>query len=98
MSRRRHEFPELPIGNGRAIDPELADGDAVDRRFLGIVLLRPHSERAARNPDHVGGLDALRLGQITRHPKARLGFRPRVLAHVPMLRADATRSSWTVVQ
>src|SRR4029078_11249079 len=88
---------ELEVGERRAIDPEIADGDAVNRRFLGIMLVGAHAECTAGNPDHVSGLDALRFNQIARHPKARLGFHPRVLAHGLMLRAETIQTSWTVV-
>src|SRR6185437_10868897 len=98
MSGRLRKLPELPVGDRRAVDPEFADSDAVDRCFLRIVPIRPHAERAAGNPDHVSGIDVLRPGQIARHSKTRLGVRPRVLTHTPMLRAATIQSSWTVVQ
>ena len=47
VPRRLHERPELAIGDRRAIDPEIAGGDAMNRRFLRIVLVRSHAERAA---------------------------------------------------
>ena len=98
MSGRLHKFPQLLVGDRRAIDPEFADGDTVRRCFFRIVLVRSHAERAAGNPDHVSGVDARCLGHIARHAKARLGVRPRVLAHAPMLRGATIQSSWTVVQ
>ena len=47
------ELLELPVGHRRAVDPEAVDGDAMDRRFFGIMLIGSHAERAAGNPDHV---------------------------------------------
>src|SRR4249920_1329363 len=98
MPGRAHKFPELAIGDRCAIDPEFANGDAMYRRFFRIVLVRSHAERAAGNPDHVSGVDARRLGHLARHAEARLGFRPRVLAHMVMLRVSEAQSSWTEVQ
>ena len=46
------EFLELPVGHRLAVHPEAVDGDAMGRRFFGIVPVRAHAERAARNPDH----------------------------------------------
>ncbi len=46
------EVAELPVGDRRAVDPESIDGDAVDRRLLGIVPVRAHPERATGNPGH----------------------------------------------
>ena len=54
MSGGPDEFLELPIGYRRAVDKKAIHGDAVDRRFLGIMFIRSHAEVAARNPDHVG--------------------------------------------
>src|SRR5262249_596493 len=48
-----HEFFELPVGYRGAVDPKAVDADTVDRRFLGIMLIRAHTERAAGYPNHV---------------------------------------------
>ena len=42
------EFFELPVGHRGTVDPEAIEANTVDRRFLGIMLLRAHAERAAR--------------------------------------------------
>ena len=47
------EFFELPVGDRGAVDPKTADRDPVDRRFFRIMLIRPHAERAAVDPNHV---------------------------------------------
>ncbi len=52
------EVPELAVGDRRAVDPERIDADAMDRRLLGIMLVRPHAERAAGNPDHAAVVPA----------------------------------------
>ena len=44
---------ELPVCDRRAVNPKAIDGDAVNRRFLRIVLVGAHAERAAGDPDHV---------------------------------------------
>ena len=46
---------ELPVRHRRAVDPEAVHRHAVDRRFLGIMIVGAHAERAAGNPDHVVG-------------------------------------------
>src|SRR3954447_19008544 len=50
---RFDELPELAVCDRGPVDPEPVDRDTVDRGFLGIMLVRPHAERAARNHDHV---------------------------------------------
>src|SRR4029078_1510821 len=94
---RLNERPELAIGDRRAVDQEISDGDAMHRRFFWIVLVRSHAERTAGNPDHVSGIDACRRRYFV-HARARLAFHPCVLAHAPMLCARAAQASWTVVQ
>ena len=47
-----YEFLELPVRHGIAVDPEAIDGDTMRRRFLRIMPVRSHAERAAGNPDH----------------------------------------------
>jgi hypothetical protein len=47
------EFFELPVGDWGAVDPKAADADAADRRFLGIMPIGAHAERAAGYPNHV---------------------------------------------
>ena len=53
VTRRVDEFLELPVCHRMAIDPEPVDRHAMDRRFLRIVLVGAHAERAAGDPDHV---------------------------------------------
>src|SRR4029078_4636655 len=47
-----YELPELPVRHWSCIDPERTYVYAMDRRLLGIVLVRPHAERAAGDVDH----------------------------------------------
>ena len=54
VAGRVDEFLELPVGHRRAVDPEAVDRDAMNRRFLRIVLVRSHAERAAGNEHHAG--------------------------------------------
>ena len=60
MAGRADELAELPVRHRCAVYPEAIDGDAVNRRFLRIVPVGPHPERAACNPDHaaIGWLGA----------------------------------------
>jgi hypothetical protein len=44
---------EAFIRHGQPIDPKPINGDAVDGSFLWIVLVRAHSKRATRHPDHI---------------------------------------------
>ena len=37
VAGRAHEFLELPVGHRRAVDPEVAYDDAVDRGFFRVV-------------------------------------------------------------
>ena len=53
VAGRPHEILELPVRHGRAVDPEFFHRDAMDRRFLRIVPVRSHAERAAGNEEHV---------------------------------------------
>ena len=50
---RADELLELPVRHRSAVDPEAVDRDAMDRRFLRIMPVRAHAERAALDPDHV---------------------------------------------
>ena len=59
VTRRVDEFLELPVRHRMAIDPEAVDRDAMNRRFLRIVLVRAHAERAAGNEQHVLGRRAV---------------------------------------
>ena len=52
VAGRLDEFLELPVGDRRAVDPELVHRDAVDRRLFRIVPVRSHTERAAGNQNH----------------------------------------------
>src|SRR5262249_60226919 len=56
VTRCVDELAEFAIGHRRAIDPEAVHGNTVGRRLLRIVLARPHAERTAWYPDHVGML------------------------------------------
>src|SRR5260370_4267958 len=63
VTGRVYELAELAGRHRRAIDPERIDVDAVDGCFLGIVPVRSHAKRTARNPDHVRmGRRGLRRG------------------------------------
>jgi hypothetical protein len=37
------ELLELPVGDWRAVDPEAADGDAMDWRLFRVMSVRPHA-------------------------------------------------------
>ncbi len=50
-----HEAGELVVGHRAAVHPESTDGHEVRRGLLGIVVVGPHPERAARNPHHARG-------------------------------------------
>jgi hypothetical protein len=43
------EFSELPVGDRGAVDPKIADGDAVGRRLFRIMPVRSHAVSAAGN-------------------------------------------------
>jgi hypothetical protein len=45
------EAAETDIGHGVAVHPEALDGGLVGGRFLRVVIVRPHQEGAARDPD-----------------------------------------------
>src|SRR5262245_28470702 len=55
MTRCLDEPCEALVRYGRAVHPEAINGDAMNRPFFRIVPVRSHSERAAGNPEHVGG-------------------------------------------
>ena len=59
---------ELLVGDRRRVDPEAVDGDAMGRRFFGIVRVGAHAERAARNPDHIAACERIfrRLSRLHR--------------------------------
>jgi hypothetical protein len=48
-----NELFELSVGHWRSVDPETTDGGTMDRRLFRIMLIRPHAERSACNPDHI---------------------------------------------
>jgi hypothetical protein len=56
IAGRLDEFAKLPVRHRRAIHPEPIDHDAVNRCFLGVMLVRSHAECAAVNEEHVGML------------------------------------------
>jgi len=62
VTRRVDEFLELPVRHGMAIDPEAVDRDAMNRRFLRIVLVGAHAKRAAGKPNHAIARDAFVIG------------------------------------
>ena len=41
----------------------------MDRRFFGIVFVRPHAERAAGNKDHLGSRRLSLIGSTRKIPK-----------------------------
>ena len=61
VAGRDHEPLELAVRHRRAVDPEAVHRHAMDWRFLGIMTVGSHAERAAGNPDHVGGPVIFRL-------------------------------------
>jgi hypothetical protein len=65
MMSRVNEFLELPICHGMGIDPEVTDGDAMNRRFFRIMLVGSHAERTARNPDHAFGIGIATRSGVT---------------------------------
>src|SRR4051794_25906155 len=56
------ELAEFSVGDRSAIDLESVDVHRVDRRLLGVMLVRPHIENAAGDPDHVDISRYLRAG------------------------------------
>jgi hypothetical protein len=48
-----HEILELAVRHWRAVDQKSFDRDAMNRRFLRIMPVRSHAERAAGNEAHV---------------------------------------------
>src|SRR5271167_3560347 len=54
MAGRPDELAEFAICNRSAINPEGVDSHPMDRRLFRVMLVRPHAEGAAGNPDHVG--------------------------------------------
>ena len=47
-----------------AIDPEGVDGHPMRWPLFSITLVRPHSESAARKPDHVGKVRTARAAAV----------------------------------
>src|SRR3954447_18602124 len=54
------ELLELPVGHGRAVNPEAVDSDAMARRLLGIMMVRTHAKGSAGNEDHLAALQVIR--------------------------------------
>jgi hypothetical protein len=54
MARRPDELAEFAVCHWSVIDPERVDCHAMNRRLFCIMLVRPHPEGAAGNPDHIG--------------------------------------------
>src|SRR4051795_10312313 len=63
------ELLELPVGHGRAVNPEAVDSDAMARRLFGIMMVRTHAKGSAGNEDHLAAL------QIIRQPLAVIQIR-----------------------
>jgi len=55
------QFAKSAVGQRRAVDREAVDGDAMDRCFFRVMLVRSHAQCIAGNPDHV------RIGRCLRH-------------------------------
>ncbi|TWI03835.1 hypothetical protein IP90_01651 [Luteimonas cucumeris] len=55
VSRRFNEGREFGVRHGMDVHVEAIDHHFVGRRFFQEVMIRPHDERAARNPDHLRG-------------------------------------------
>jgi hypothetical protein len=68
------ELAELPVSHRRAVDPETVDGDAMDRRFFGIMYIRSHAERAAGNKYHIQMRERVCLPRIRRQPDVAHGL------------------------
>lgn len=51
---RLDEFAKPPVRDRRTIHPEPVDRDAMNRRFLRIMLVRSHAERTAGDEPHFG--------------------------------------------
>ena len=49
---RLHEILELPVGDRGAVNQERIHCDSMDRRLLGIMLIRSHAISATRNQNH----------------------------------------------
>src|SRR5208282_1860257 len=54
MAGRPDELAEFAICNRSAINPEGVDSHPMDRRLFRVMLVRPHAEGAAGNPNHFG--------------------------------------------
>src|SRR4051812_24405935 len=78
------EVAEFAVGDRSAIDPESVDFHRMNRRFLGVMLVRPHIKNAAGDPDHVDISRYLRAGF---HDWARLA----VFRHSSFPQIDAWR-------
>ena len=52
MARSLDERAEARVRHRAVVDPESIHVHRVGRPFLLVVLVRPHPERAARDPDH----------------------------------------------
>jgi hypothetical protein len=65
VAGRLDESAEGAVGHRRAVDPERVDADAADGCFLGMVLVRPHAERAAGDEDHAGRLTVFTSGGMS---------------------------------
>ena len=98
VAGRPDKFPELVVRHRRAIDPEGVDRHAVDRRFLGVMIVRTHPEGAAGNRDHVAGPVVLRwrfvpLGVGPQQRHGTNSRRARLRTDVP----EAPRPAWVAV-
>src|SRR5271166_9010 len=54
MAGRPDELAELAVRHRSRINPEGVDRHPMDWRLFRIMLVRPHAEGAAGNPDHIG--------------------------------------------
>ena len=86
MAGRIDESAELLVCNRNAIDPERVNSHTMSWRFVRIVPIRSHTERAAGNADHVGLAGGLR--DQTLLPSRRNSVK---LRHCPVLPIGLTK-------
>src|ERR1700742_1395950 len=50
------ELAKRAVRDRRSVDPKSVDGNAMRRRFFGVMFVRAHAECPAGNEDHVGNI------------------------------------------
>src|SRR5262245_60374312 len=84
MPGRVDEFLELPVCDWLSIDPEAADGDAMNRRLFRIMLLGSHAKRAAWDSNH--DFSGVNVGCITVGKQIGLALKRSLNSHKGKLR------------